>query len=336
MNIAPELAVVIAARNSADTLVLCLSALRQSPLQPVDCLVVLDGTTDNSEAVAEAYGARVIVLREHQGPAHARNVGVRLAQGEWVLFLDADVCIHGDAIARIAEHLRQDPALDAVIGAYDDAPAAKPFISQYRNLLHCFTHRAGKKEAGTFWAGCGAIRKEVFLRCGGLDERYNRPAIEDIEFGSRLKASGGRILLDPEIQVKHLKCWTLGGMIKTDIFHRGVPWTRLILRSRRMPNDLNVRWSQRLSVLMAFLAVGALAGGNPRTALVCAVTLVCLNLPFFWFLWLRRGTWFVLRALPVHALFHFYSGLAFGLGAGAHLMSAFGARESETAPEETT
>lgn len=336
MNIAPELSVVIAAHDSATTLGECLAALRRSDVQPVDCLVVLDGATDNSEAVAERYGVRVVILRERQGPAHARNVGVRLAQGEWVLFLDADVCIHADAIGRIVEHLRQDRSLDAVIGAYDDAPAATSFISQYRNLLHCFTHRAGKKDAGTFWAGCGAIRKQTFLRCGGLDEHYGRPAVEDIEFGLRLKASGGRILLDPEIQVKHLKCWTLAGMIKTDIFNRGVPWTRLILRARRMPNDLNVRWSQRFSVLMSVLAAGALAFGSPTIALTCAIALVCLNLPFFWFLWLKRGTWFVLRAVPLHALFHFYSGVAFGLGASAYLMSVLSAKESETAPEETT
>ncbi len=336
MKFLTDLSVVIAAHDSATTLKECLAALRRSDVQPAECLVVLDGSTDNSEAVAEAYGARVVVLRERQGPAHARNVGVRLAQGEWILFLDADVCIHRDAIGRIAEHFQQDPSLDAVMGAYDDAPAATTFVSQYRNLLHCFTHRAGKKDAETFWAGCGAIRKQAFLRCGGLDERYNRPAVEDIEFGSRLKASGGRILLDPEIQVQHLKCWTLANMIKTDVLRRGVPWTKLILRSRRMPNDLNLRWSQRLSVLMSFVAIGALARGNPRTALVCTLALVCLNLPFFWFLWLRRGMWFVLRAVPLHALFHFCSGLAFGLGAGAHLVSAFSASESETAPEETS
>jgi GT2 family glycosyltransferase len=313
----------------------CLTALERSDLRPVECVVVQDGSTDDSAAVAERHGARVIVLHEQQGPAHARNIGVRLAQGDLILFLDADVCIHPDAIQRIVEHFRRDPSLDAVIGAYDDSPAAPPFISQYRNLLHCFTHRAGHRDAGTFWSGCGAVRKEAFMRCGGLDERYERPAIEDIEFGYRLKAAGGRILLDPAVQVKHLKCWTLGSMIKTDVFDRGVPWTRLILRAGRMPNDLNVCWSQRLSVAMSFLSVAALACGSGITALACVLAVLGLNLPFFIFLAGRRRIWFVLRSLPVHLLFHFYSGVAFALGVGAHLLSAFGAAASAAAPEET-
>ncbi len=312
----------------------CLTALEQSLLRPAECVVVQDGSTDDSAAVAERHGARVVVLREQQGPAHARNVGARLTQGDLILFLDADVCIHSDAIQRIVEHFQRDPLLDAVIGAYDDSPAAPPFISQYRNLLHCFTHRAGHRDAGSFWSGCGAVRKQVFLRYGGLDERYGRPAIEDIEFGSRLKAAGGRILLDPAIQVKHLKCWTLASMIKTDIFDRGIPWTRLILRDGRMPNDLNVRWSQRLSVVMSFLAVAALGCGSGKTAIACLLAVLTLNLPFFIFLAARRRVWFVLSSLPVHLLFHFYSGVAFGLGVISHLLSMFGAAESEAAPEK--
>jgi cellulose synthase/poly-beta-1,6-N-acetylglucosamine synthase-like glycosyltransferase len=334
VNIALDLSVVIAAYNSANTLGECLAALEKSTIRPTECIVVLDGAADDSEAVAQGYGVRVITLHERQGPAHARNVGLRLAQGNLVLFLDADVSIHSDAIPRILEHFRQDSSLDAVFGAYDDSPAATAFVSQYRNLLHCFTHRTAHPNACTFWAGCGAVRKEAFLRCGGLDERYGRPAVEDIEFGLRLHAAGGRLLLDPAIQAKHLKCWGLASMIKTDVFDRGIPWTRLILRSGQMPDDLNLRWTQRISVALSFLSVAALAFGSYKTTIGCVLALLCLNLPFLSFLWVRRGTWFVLGALPVHFLFHFYSGIAFGLGLGSHLLSTFRGSQSEATTEE--
>jgi glycosyltransferase involved in cell wall biosynthesis len=334
VNTAPDLSVVIAAYNSANTLGECLAAIEKSTVRPSECVVVLDGGDDHSEAVAQGYGARVIALPERQGPAHARNVGLRLAQGSLILFLDADVSIHGDGIERIVEHFRQDPSLDAVFGSYDDSPAAGAFISQYRNLLHCFTHRTAQRNAWTFWAACGAVRREAFLRCGGLDERYGRPAIEDIEFGLRLHAAGGRLLLDPAIQAKHLKCWNLASMIKTDVLDRGIPWTRLILRSGHMPDDLNLRWTQRISVALSFLSVAALAWGSGKTALGCVVALLCLNLPFLSFLRARRGIWFVIGALPLLFLFHFYSGIAFGLGLGSHLLSTFRGSPSE-ATEET-
>jgi len=334
VSIAPRLSAVIAAYNSANTLGECLTALERSAIRPCECLVVLDGATDGSASIAQHHGVRVISREERQGPAHARNVGLGLAQGDLILFLDSDVAIHPDAIPRILDHFQDDPALDAVFGAYDDTPAAPGFVSQYRNLLHCYTHRQGHSSACTFWAGCGAIRKEAFLRCGGLDESYSRPAVEDIEFGLRLHAAGGRILLDPAIQVKHLKCWGLANMVKTDIFDRGIPWTRLILRSGRMPDDLNLRWSQRVSVALSLLSVAALPFADGTITAISLLALLGLNWPFFSFLRAKRGAWFAIGAFPIHALFHLYSGIAFCLGLGAHLMSASRSSPSQATTEE--
>lgn len=330
----PTISVVIAVHNGAQTLERCLEALSKSAVTPLECLVVDDASDDDTAAVAERHGVLAIALDNRLGPAHARNVGARQARGEVVLFLDADVCIHHDALTRIVDHLRFDPSLDAVIGAYDDSPAATPFVSQYRNLLHCSTHRLGLPDASTFWSACGAIRKEAFLRCGGFDDHFDRPAIEDIEFGSRLKAQGGRILLDPAIQVQHLKCWTLRSMIQTDIFDRGIPWTRLILRSGSMPNDLNVRWSQRLSVALASVLSVALLLGAGYTALACTLALVRLNWPFYSLVSKRLGLWFALRAAPLHFLFHFYCGVAFLLGASMHLLSRAERAASELPGEQ--
>jgi GT2 family glycosyltransferase len=296
--------------------------------------VVSDGSDDDSIAVAERHGAIVLALNERRGPAYARNTGVRRATGEVILFLDADVCIHPDALTRIVDHFRRDPSLAAVIGAYDDTPAATPFVSQYRNLLHCSTHRLGLPDASTFWSACGAIQRKAFLRCGGFDDHFDRPAIEDIEFGARLKAQGGRILLDPAIQVQHLKCWTLGSMIKTDIFDRGIPWTRLILRSGSMPNDLNVRWSQRLSVALASVLAGAILLGAGYTVLACSLALVRLNWPFYCLVSKRLGLWSVVRAIPLHILFHFYCGVAFMMGALLHLLDGAEPATSEVPGEQ--
>jgi hypothetical protein len=123
-------------------------------------------------------------------------------------------------------------------------------------------------------------------------------------------------------------------MLKTDIFDRGVPWTRLILRTGSMPDDLNVRWSQRLSVALAFLLVLAICWGDVMTAASCALVLGCLNLRFYTFLSVRCGLWFALRAIPLHFLFHFYSGVAFLLGAALHLTSLAKPSASEVPGEE--
>ena len=115
------------------------------------------------------------------------------------------MCVRSDTIARIRRRFEMDPRLDALIGSYDDEPASAGFASQYKNLLHHFVHQHGREEAATFWTGCGAIRREVFAAAGGFDESYTRPCIEDIELGHRLRQRGRRIVLDPALQVKHLK-----------------------------------------------------------------------------------------------------------------------------------
>jgi len=250
------ISVIVPVYNSADTLKLCVERLLRSSTPAFECIVVDDGSTDDSASVARACGARVLSTSGRQGPAAARNLGATQASGEILFFLDADVCVNGDTIARVQAAFESDPTLDALIGSYDDSPSSKDFLSQYKNLMHSFVHQTGRREASTFWSGCGAIRRELFLRHSGFDEAYGRPAIEDIELGYRLRSAHRKIVLDPDLQVTHLKCWTFLGLLKSDVLDRGIPWTELILRDQHMPNDLNLQLSQRVSVALAYVLLG--------------------------------------------------------------------------------
>ncbi len=250
--IAPKLTVVIPVYNGSAVLTQALTAMAASRVKPFELLVVDDGSTDDSAGVAERYGACVLHTAKQSGPAHARNLGAQTAKGDVLFFLDADVCVHPDTIGLVVDAFT-DPQLDALMGSYDDDPAEPDFLSQYKNLMHCYVHHTARSEACTFWSGCGAIRREVFFAYSGFDESYDRPAIEDIELGYRLTEAGRRIVLDRNVQVKHLKRWSFWNLLKTDIFDRGIPWTELILRDKHMPNDLNIQLSQRVSVALVYV-----------------------------------------------------------------------------------
>jgi glycosyltransferase involved in cell wall biosynthesis len=248
--------VVIPAYNAARYLEACLAHVSASTCAPSECIVVDDGSNDDTALIARRHGATVVTTDKRRGPAYARNLGARRATGDVLFFLDADVCVHPGTLHSVATSFAADPSLDALIGAYDDAPQSADFLSQYKNLMHSFVHRTGRQQARTFWSGCGAIRRSVFREHSGFDESYDRPAIEDIELGYRLSRAGRKIVLDPALTVKHLKKWTFWGLVKSDIFDRGIPWTELILRDRCMPNDLNLQLSQRVSVALVFVLLG--------------------------------------------------------------------------------
>lgn len=274
-----EASVVIPARNAQDILRACLERIGKSRSCPYEIIVVDDGSTDETARVAIEMGARVIQLDKSMGPAAARNRGTADARAEIVVFIDADVLVETTTLSRLVEVLREAD-YDAVFGSYGLTPAAVNLISQYKNLLHHHMHQHAHPEASTFWSGCGAVRRERFLQLGGFDEGFRRPCIEDIEFGTRLKGSGGKIRLAPDIQVTHTKHWTLSSVVRTDFFDRALPWTRLILKQQSFPNDLNLKMSQRICVVICgvlMLMVALACWMQPLLILVfaAAVPAIC-------------------------------------------------------------
>jgi GT2 family glycosyltransferase len=286
---------------------------------PGEVIVVIDGASDGAAGCAAAAGARVMTLPTPAGPAAARNAGAEAARGSVLLFVDADVAVPVDLMGRVAGILAADPQLAAVIGSYDDEPAERGFLSQYRNLLHHYVHQTSREDATTFWCGCGAVRREVFLALGGLDAGFGAPSVEDIEFGYRLTRAGRRIRLCKELQVTHLKRWAAGSMVRTDIFDRAVPWTRLVIRSRKLPNDLNLRTSARVSTALVFALVASLAAAAwtpwALAAAACSVLgLTAINAEFYAFLWRKRGPLFALAAMPWHWLYFACAGIGLVIG----------------------
>lgn len=259
MSEAPSVAIVMPAYNAAHLLPKTLTAaMEAAEVAGGQKVVVVDpGSTDNTTEVAKKLGAQVITLPKRAGPAHARNVGVKEVDSDVVLFIDSDCVAHSDVVTRVQETFRQDPSMVSVTGSYDDTPPERNFASLYMNLRHHFTHQKARTEGASFWAGCGAVRRETYEQIGGFDaEQFPMPMIEDIELGLRLKPLGPT-KLDPGLQVKHLKKWTMRSVIETDIKCRALPWGRIIVKAGKLPNDLNLRWSQRVAaVLSPFVLLG--------------------------------------------------------------------------------
>lgn len=314
----PLISVIMPVYNGRDFIVQSLPPL-VAMLQRgevVEVIVVDDSSTDETPQLAERLGARVIPSGGRLGPGAARNMAAQQARGNVVWFVDADVIVHDDAVNYINEGFAE-PGVVAVFGSYDDRPPAQNFLSQYKNLVHHFYHHRGRREASTFWSGCGAVRREAFLEVGGFDvERFKRPSIEDIELGYRLRNAGGHIVLIPDFQSTHLKVWRFMNLLHTEIFCRAIPWSRLMLEQPGMTDDLNISSMERLRAglagVFALVTLAALAGLLAWwcVPLLFGVTALA-NRRLVALFWRRKGLLFALAGLLFHQLYYLYSSAAF-------------------------
>jgi Glycosyl transferase family group 2 len=248
------------------------------------------------------------------------------------VFIDADVAVHPDAFTRVRAAFRGEPELAGMFGSYDDVPPAPGLVSQFRNLLHHHVHQTSPGRATTFWAGIGAMRRDVFLTSGGFDEaRFKAPFVEDIELGMRIVDKGERVRLDPGLLGTHLKRWTLGGMVWTDLTRRGAPWVAMLLRRRSSSSALNLSWRHRLSAAGWLFTLAGLAVRRLPPALGAFAAVLLLNRSFYALLLRRLGLARCSLGVGLHGLHQLTAVASVPLGAAGYVLERRGDRRPAAA-----
>jgi len=315
----------------------CLQGLTPGPGSHCEIIVVDDCSTDDTHSIAQEFKVNYLKTSHRAGPAFARNLGAQYARGEILVFVDADVVPMPGFLGLIKDAFEKDEKLAALFGSYDNAPIETNFVSQYKNLMHHYVHQHAPEVQVSFWAGCGAIRKQAFVEIGGFDFlRFPKPSIEDIDLGLRLSKAKKTIRLDKTLQGKHLKKWTLLQLFYTDVFHRAIPWSRLILQSRSLPRNLNLNYSSRASAalvgILVLCAIGMLLqliipGSDLfswdvlwTVCILLSLALTILNWPVYRWFARTRGFWFAVRAVWLHWFYYFYSGCSFLAATITHYM----------------
>ena len=212
----PEVSIIVCTYNRKDLLAQALSCMQaQQPggPGPIEIIVVDDGSTDGTEALAQELAAASpvplkYIRTEGKGVSHARNLGIKASQAEWVAFFDQDQLAGPDWL----RHL-WDAAL-ASQSAMVDGPRdlALPPAKLSRLSATCrriLGERVGPLE-GRHWntregpnTGNVLIHRTVFAAVGGFDESLLTGG-EDLDFFMRAKTAGFTIGYAPEALVHHL------------------------------------------------------------------------------------------------------------------------------------
>lgn len=202
----PTVSVIIPAYNAQKYLAQAIESVLAQSYPAVECIVVDDGSSDATAAIAAGYGSRISYLRQENGErSRARNRGAQHASGEWLSFLDADDLIAPEKIEREVEALGGAPGCDLVFSRtlfVDESGASRgplkiaaPDPDPVRRLF-----------AGNFiTVNAFLLRRSSFEAVGGFDPALNRA--EDWELLLRLALAGSRFLcLD-----QFLACYRIHG-----------------------------------------------------------------------------------------------------------------------------
>ena len=194
------LSIVIPTYNRCAFLKECLGALMPQIVDGLDTEVLI--VDDNSkpaiarenEAICQESGARYGVLKTNQGAAAARNTGIAGSKGEWVAFLDDDVCVTADWHARCQKVLHGLPA--NVIGVEGKV------ISSGKGL---WDHEVENVNGGLYLSCHMILKRDMVQSIGGFDENFKSryPSGEDHELAARALLRGD-IVFDPGLCVRHL------------------------------------------------------------------------------------------------------------------------------------
>jgi GT2 family glycosyltransferase len=283
-------------------------------VRPGDEVVLSDdGSTDGAvDQLAPGLRRAVQVVRSdvNRGRGPARNRGVAAATGDVVVFVDADVTVHPDALQELAAAFDARPSLVAVIGSYDDRPSHPAVVSSYRNLLHHHVHHTRGDTATHFWTGLGAVRRDRFDALGGFDEDRWARDMEDVEFGHRLVDAGHTIEVHPQVSGTHHKRFTLRSMVRTDVLNRAAPWTTLMWSEHLRTDRFVVSVPDAASAVAVVAGMGAAVrlatGPRGRTARVALVASSGVFLGANAQLWSSMarsgGPRLAVAAVPLHAV----------------------------------
>lgn len=189
-----KISVIIPARNEENNIPVILSKLSCQTMLPFEIIVVDDASTDNTANIAKSYGAKTITINETpsgwKGKNYACYTGASIANGDVLLFLDADLILKKNAIERLASTFKDDTVLS--VQPYHYTKKFYEKLSLFFNLIMiagvgiCLP---GKDRSVGLFGPVIMIKKSLYFESGG-HELVKNEVIEDFQLGNKLRKQG--------------------------------------------------------------------------------------------------------------------------------------------------
>ncbi len=200
----PRVSVVVCTYNAERTLAPCLDSLAKLNYPDYEVIVVNDGSTDSSLAIAERYNYCRIISQPNKGLSVARNVGAEASTGEIVAYTDSDCVADPDWLNYLVAKMEVSD-LSACGGPNFPPPEESLVPAAVAVSPGGPTHVLLADDVAEHIAGCNmAFRREALLRLGGFDPIY-RAAGDDVDICWRFQDAGYTIGFSPAAVVWHFR-----------------------------------------------------------------------------------------------------------------------------------
>ncbi|MGW0507529.1 glycosyltransferase family 2 protein [Micromonospora sp. NPDC003241] len=323
MNALPLVSVIVPNYNYAESLDLCLRSVLDQTYPNIEVLMVDDCSTDQSVAVTEALGVRVVSTGANGGCGTARNVGAAHTRGELICYVDSDLALAPDAVAHAVRLLREAPDVGAVCGIQDAEPLIHDtLVSRYRGLQYHYWSISSEGDVSFLFPAVCVIRRAVYDEIGPFNPALRQT--EEVDYGYRLTRRY-RMLLTSEVRGRHDHDHELPGLLRK-LFHRGRLRIPLYARARRFGKGFETA-SRAWGSLAAFLALPALAvpllwwpWGAALPAALLVASLAC-DAGMYRFVLRRHGPLFLVGFAGLHFLVNVTITAGVATGAAQWLLS---------------
>ncbi len=221
----PVISIVIPTYNTHGVLSECLRGLAEQGSDTSGCevIVVNDGGKDEDPASLHRFGDKLAiryVRQDHQGPAAARNLGIRMARGDIVAFLDDDSVPLKDWLERTITAWQETPESDGIGGYVAKSPDDSIFCRVNTDFFNWYLDQQTSGGRSLFLATCNAsYRKSSLDRVGGFDTTFQRACGEDRDLNLKIVNFGGWLRLDRRILVYHDRDLTLKSFVKKNYYY---------------------------------------------------------------------------------------------------------------------
>jgi GT2 family glycosyltransferase len=310
------ISVIIPSYNAGATLATCLEAALAS----------------EDEDLIQQVPCRLVALSHHVGASGARNIGARESRGSILFFTDADCLLQANTLAEVRKSLTGTDGGTIVGGTYTARSQDRGFFSDFQSTLIYYAETKQAAHPDYVATHAMAVEAETFRNSGGFTEDF-LPILEDVEYSHRMRRAGTRLVMNPNILVRHIFNFSLLSSVRNAI-RKSTYWTLYSLRNGDLLADsgtasIELKVNMLSGLSLAGLFAACLMSGEAVYFYLGAAPLFVnffVNRNLLGAFYLKHGLSFMLRAALYYMTLYV---AAVGIGAVAGVAKLFRQRGTQ-------